>query len=488
MMLTTITITIWAVLVPPIALNASVNGPSEELPLLNSVKENVVLVVPPKSPSLFVRAFDMRNALEDLIKPAPLSLRAFDGIRVIAIVWIVLGHTLTFNIRGFDNPTIVRNARSNGEAFILTFIAVALRNVDTFLFLSGVLLAFLVAKKLLKSESLKFGILESLWIILNRFLRLTPIYLVWLLVWWQLLPRYATGPFSHRISDQIELCNKYWFSNLFYFSNFYPASFDDMCFGWSWYLSVDFQLFLFLGPLLLFSFFFFSRRKLSMTIFSAVSILPLLVISLAYRLWAVLGNENVSYLASNYMDLVYSKPYSRAPPFVIGMWVGFLLSRRRNVKLSALFKWLMHVATFGGFVACSVPLYYLSVVSDSDKYHVLSAVYAAYFPFVWSMSLAWLTISIFDRTWPGQTFLELAFWAPLGKLGLSVYLIHPIIVSAKLYELVRLPTFSNTWISDQLVANVVISYLAALAAYLTIEYPLAIFTKSLLAKMQTPAK
>jgi hypothetical protein len=105
-----------------------------------------------------------------------------------------------------------------------------------------------------------------------------------------------------------------------------------MCFGWSWYLSVDTQLFLVVGiPLI--SLFLFSVRLRSRMIVFALLITALVLASTGdffffffpifqvYRI-VMVTIHFLPYLGTDFMDEIYVKPYARMVPFLLGQATG----------------------------------------------------------------------------------------------------------------------------------------------------------------------
>ena len=62
---------------------------------------NRVAVAPVRQSHWLLRAFDWRAAVAELSAATPAPLRAFDGVRVVCILGIVLGHTVAFDEAGF---------------------------------------------------------------------------------------------------------------------------------------------------------------------------------------------------------------------------------------------------------------------------------------------------------------------------------------------------------------------------------------------------
>lgn len=83
--------------------------------------------------------------------------------------------------------------------------------------------------------------------LIHRFVRIWPTYLVAILIFWKIAPLLGNGPIWNTYSIFAGKCDNLgalW--NLLFIDNFmdHGASGMDYCFGWGWYLAVDFQLFL----------------------------------------------------------------------------------------------------------------------------------------------------------------------------------------------------------------------------------------------------
>ena len=77
--------------------------------------------------------------------------------------------------------------------------------------------------------------------IYNRYIRLTPCYLIVLVVS-GVVSSYLNDTSIFWLNDNnYEVnCKLYWWRNLLYIQNWWP--FKEMCMNWSWYLATDFQL------------------------------------------------------------------------------------------------------------------------------------------------------------------------------------------------------------------------------------------------------
>ena len=113
-------------------------------------------------------------------------------------------------------------------------------SVDSFFFLSGLLVSYLF---LMKKNEVKKATSIVFWlkIICHRFLRLLPPYLALILLLEPLLYYACSGPLCP--VENPSNCPKFWWRNLLNINNLWPES--EMCAAWTWYLADDFQFFLY---------------------------------------------------------------------------------------------------------------------------------------------------------------------------------------------------------------------------------------------------
>ena len=81
---------------------------------------------------------------------------------------------------------------------------------------------------------------NPLWIIFKRYLRLTPLYLLTLLLFWKFLPLFGgDGPLFWKF-DESNGCAENWIWHITYLNNLIPWNKKDLCMPWTWYLANDF--------------------------------------------------------------------------------------------------------------------------------------------------------------------------------------------------------------------------------------------------------
>uniref|UniRef100_T1JK46 Acyltransferase 3 domain-containing protein n=1 Tax=Strigamia maritima TaxID=126957 RepID=T1JK46_STRMM len=118
-------------------------------------------------------------------------------------------------------------------------------SVDTFFTLSGLLLTRSFLKRQEKVEGSYLWILKLYFL---RYLRLTPVYAVVLIIFQTILfPYYSNSSLWPQHVN--EHCYKYWWKHLLYINNIKP-NFTEDCFGESWYLAIDMQFHI-ISPIIL---------------------------------------------------------------------------------------------------------------------------------------------------------------------------------------------------------------------------------------------
>ena len=172
------------------------------------------------------------------------NLDTLNGVRVIAICWVILGHTYYYMLAGpIENPEKVL---SFFDEYSFTFIMSAPYSVDVFFWLSG----FLGCYIMLTTMHRKKGRMQPYYLILlHRLIRLWPMYVSCMLIFWGFMKYFGSGPVFYQFSElAVDECNKSWWSHLLFINNFYPI--PDDCMGWTWYLANDFQFFLITPPII----------------------------------------------------------------------------------------------------------------------------------------------------------------------------------------------------------------------------------------------
>ena len=166
---------------------------------------------------------------------------SLDGIRVLSIFWVVIGHSYIFPLQTTGQNMIVAIPEYSKQ-FLFTVVTSGILAVDTFFFMSGFLGAYIFMGKFKK-----FSVSKILIAYFHRYYRLTPILAVILYFSTYVLYPLTTGPYRHQtVVPNIENCASYGWTVILYINNFYPSLAQFTCFNWTWYLANDMQMFLIL--------------------------------------------------------------------------------------------------------------------------------------------------------------------------------------------------------------------------------------------------
>ena len=250
------------------------------------------------------------------------NLEILNGIRVLSMFWVILGHTYFYAMQSaLANPLIPLTLF---RMFSFNLVSAGPYAVDIFFWLSG----FLGVYILLGTTKKKNGKMQNpLMIYLHRYLRLIPMYVLTLLFYWFVMSSVGTGPIYFKYYEGgARICRETWWIHLLFLNNIaeiHPRA--NECMGWTWYLPNDMQFFL-LIPLLVFLLY---RKRTFGLIFIGVfqAICFAVTIALAY-----VDNMSPSYFEANdrYYKFYYHRPWARIAPFFVGVIVAVLLYSFNN--------------------------------------------------------------------------------------------------------------------------------------------------------------
>ena len=197
----------------------------------------------------FITAFSLYKTVPTLLatKQAPSVITSLNGLRVISMFWVILGLTQLGSVTPgiTDNMRILKDIMSR---FTFQPITNGFFAVDSFFFLSAVLVAYLTLREMKK----KNGRFPALHFYIHRYLRLTPTYAFVLFFAWALTANIAYGPGIGLTPSIMGDCTKVWWTNFLYINNLYPWKEIDECMRWTWYLANDMQFYV-ISPVILLS-------------------------------------------------------------------------------------------------------------------------------------------------------------------------------------------------------------------------------------------
>ncbi|XP_063721599.1 nose resistant to fluoxetine protein 6-like [Symsagittifera roscoffensis] len=453
---------------------------------------------------LLLNAFSLRANIPMLLscKSNSASIDCLNGIRVLSINWVVLGHTLLFTGVFFVPISPVDNLFQllNEYASKWTFLAVSngTFSVDTFFLLSGFLVTYLCLPRLPGMRRNSGSQVDSLpqqsrlssdshilfWTlyIVKRYIRLAPALIFMTLFTvgvWKVLGN-GIGAMWQPYEQQVSVCESNWWTNFVFVSNF-PNVWTP-CNGWTWYLANDFQFYIFsIIPFILFIL-FKSAIPASLLVFLCIS---LSAIGSFFFAWikhigptVFVGYQNQPNIphyqnsfAITFGDY-YVKPYFRFGAYGVGLLLGFLSyscppgSVKMSKKLNCV-GWLVSIALMAGVIFGLSEMLYGYFPS-----FFLSALYNSTARILWAVGVAWVMFACMHG-YGGiiNSFLSWKIWIPLARLTYLVYLLHPLMIVFATASSQTQFHYNNYNYAASYVSVLTFTYALAAVAYLLVELP-----------------
>uniref|UniRef100_A0A0P5TA70 Nose resistant to fluoxetine protein n=1 Tax=Daphnia magna TaxID=35525 RepID=A0A0P5TA70_9CRUS len=345
------------------------------------------------------------------------------GIRFFSTCWVVLGHTFSLAAsRTMNRKALVEDFKTVG----MQSIGNATVSVDTFFLMSGLLVSYLLLRELDRTKG-KFN--AGLYY-LHRYLRLTIVYAFILGFIAALTVYLGTGPYWYNVTLYSNACRNAWWRQFLYINNLFPLDPDYGCMGQTWYLAVDMQLFV-ISPLIVYPLWRWKKPGLAWLAFIAVLCQASIFFvyardDLSATLWVTRTDELGNF--ANYFDHYYVKPWTRAPPYLIGIWAGWYLhvtkqSQQRLSKLLVSLGWTLSTAVGLAIIYGLTPYVDQSKVPEVSP--VVQMTYGPLHRTAWAFVIAWIIFAC-SRGYGGfvNRLLSWKGFLPLGRLTYCVYLIH----------------------------------------------------------------
>ena len=388
---------------------------------------------------LFFYSFSPVNNIKKLFtinKSGDQSLTVLNGIRVISMCWVIIGHSFNFILLV---PTVnSANLPLMFNSILFGIVPAGVYAVDIFFFLSGLLTCYLLILKMYPKK----GSINFLLVYFHRYYRLIfPLLFVQGLS--MCLIRYlGDGPIYRQSWDSLlkKQWEKYWWSHLFFINNLIPWKTSDEWIVWAWYLANDFEFFLITPPIL----YLFCKSRIS----GYIAIYVLLIATMLSNA-IIYGYYNISPAGKSeeidFQNFIYIKPWVRIGPYLIGILFGlgvFELKMKekyhelKDTLFNSFFEKLCNSRTLSAssavigtlfMILCCLPIGY--VYAKWLQTNCLSRLSSALFG-MWSRSLFVIGLGlIIAPTIVGRLrfliyFLGSETCAVLARLNYVVYLMH----------------------------------------------------------------
>lgn len=217
------------------------------------------------------------------------------------------------------------------------------------------------------------------------------------------------------------------------------------CLDHSWYLAIDFQLFVASLPIILL------LHKFKWKFFW---LLPLTAVGSAVYVFVTAFQKKLYVTARTregfnlYNKLLYMPAHSRLSTWLIGMALGFVMHESKTKKILLrktidFTMWTASISILFAIIFCAHPFY---VQGDSNTTSLLAnSSFIALHRIFWTIALSWIVFAC--QSGSGgvvRTFLSLPHLQPVSKLGLSMYLVH-LIYQHLLIMNVQQPIYFDEW-------------------------------------------
>ncbi|XP_070384426.1 nose resistant to fluoxetine protein 6-like isoform X5 [Dermacentor albipictus] len=363
------------------------------------------------------------------------------------------------------------------ESFFFQVIVNGLLAVDTFFFLSGLLLAMNVIRNLDKKNAKK----QTIGMFLYRYLRLTPGCLV-LLCFFTLVPLLGSGPiWKEKILPEVAACRRNWWAVLLNVNNFVHS--ERMCLPSLWYVSADWQLHcaLFLIVFLL------MRRPAfgGIAAFAAVIIFGVIIgvqttLSGYPPTMLPLYAERSQVMAM--VQDVVMRPYTHAGPFTVGLCTAFLIFKYPTTRIT---KVVQATLWLSSSLCMALSLFatwkWNRNVEASDLETLL---YSSLHRTGWALGLGWTVYAcLTDRCALVNKVLSWKAWLPLSRLTYGVYLAHPVVLDFQMWTIRERIFGSHMSMLYLFSGNLAVSMGVAVIFYLAFEAPFRKLCKDFIEKL-----
>lgn len=322
--------------------------------------------------------------------------------------------------------------------------------------------------KLFNREKLNLAVLY-----IKRYIRLTIPLAAGIVFTLGLLTQFSDGPFWRITTAQAAFkhCEKNWWSTLLYIGNI--ATPGKLCFGHSWYLMADMQLYI-LSPIILYPLWKLRNRCKAavalILVLTSISIIYIFVIMMKMELRTAFVDKSAGYKDA----LVHTMTVGRSGSWMMGILVGYILHmlEGKNVKLSRetiSLGWSLIVVTAFGLIFAQYPLQQEGYQNNSLA---ADASYEALKGLAWCSMMTWVIVSThLSKGNIFKSFLSLPFWIPISKLSFCLYLMH-VPVQAMFLSSMRTPGyFSLVRVLFQFFGDFGASFIAAFVWAMVFEYP-----------------
>ncbi|XP_037729593.1 nose resistant to fluoxetine protein 6 [Drosophila subpulchrella] len=396
-------------------------------------------------------------------KSNPNVVECLHGLRGMSLIWVCYGHDY---IIGITSPNInLYDVYSWAKTPYMEIIQEGVFAVDTFFFISGLLVAMVALRAMEKSK----GKLNIPLMYLHRYLRLTPIVAACILLYWKILPLLGDGPlFGNWNFDNYATCEENWYWTLLYIQNYAT---HQSCLQHTWYLAIDMQLYI-LGPFLLLIVYKWGKKGAAVVLLITLGFVAYLFSVMVINDYSLLNGTGGG--PNEYSEDLSHYTHNRTSGWLVGFLFGYFLHsiRGKDIKLSRPAVWLGWIISFALMFTCIFAMYPYGTFKSKTIPILNEAFYVSLSRVAWPLGLSWVVFACM-KGYGGlaNSFLSSPLWQPLSKLSFCTYMGHLVIQNLNGGRTRVNTYFSNYDIMLRFWQDFGFSVLLAYVMYILIEAP-----------------
>ncbi|CAD8137883.1 unnamed protein product [Paramecium octaurelia] len=438
---------------------------------------------PQENQNLIVKDFSIISNYKKImnLKTIDPNLAMFNGIRAISFMMVVYGHVCEMTA----TSTYIQEAMLQYKQWSIIILYDMMYAVDIFFWIGGFFLGYVMCDDK-KTQSLKkypFSIVIS---VVHRLMRIWPCYLLCIAINSYIIPYLGSGP-RWFLEEGATQCPGGAWKNALFIDNFYEDW--QLCFGWGWYLTCDFQLFLTcLIPIMIYCLNYKTGSKILILLMILGSLGWGYYLSIHYN-FLIPGKNTYN---PDYYYKYYVSTYARAPPYFLGLLIGILYRELKQSKGSGSFNILNQckslIQTSGSRILFQIVCYgigaglvlfqFLGWKKEFNSVQLLwpqwfQHFYHAICRFLFTFAITLITLpnlvgayDIFNRK-----FMNNILFKFMAKISFSMYLVHLmtiVIITETFYET---PSFYQLDLVTGFVCAVFLSVIFGLMLSLLVELP-----------------
>lgn len=312
------------------------------------------------------------------------DIQAVHGIRFLNAILIFLCHKSVENLIPKVNRTQMAIESAESGSIIIRMCALY---TDVFLSLSGMLVAYSFAKHLEKGR--RISIIQEY---IGRYLRVMPNIITTILTTAYIIPLFAQqSPQRAKVIEKpAQLCKEFGWRNVLMIHNWFK--FEEMCNLHSHHVGSDFELFL-IAPFLMMTLYKWPRKGFFLVaILGVASTIARFYVTYTKNLmyYVPFGAKLTNLLAT--ANHLYTLPTHRFTVYGIGLLLGFVLRKYKEIKLSNLQFTVGQI--FNGALIIIVIASGWTMTGIDVRYNaMMHSLYAAFCPILYCFHVGWIIFS-----------------------------------------------------------------------------------------------